>query len=1280
MAERGSQPRNRRYASLWATLLGVLAVAVPAADFHALIDPVFSRAAPGELPSPSVMTMAQDAQGFLWVGTQGGLARYDGYRFKSFLARPGDPDALPDGNIGKLMVDSHGALWLGLMAGGLVRYDTQNERFQNWRPDPLGRYGPYSTTVNALVETDGQRLWLGGNAGLERFIPALSKSALVALEPGNRQPEVHALLQDHQGNLWVGSARGLYLQRAGQSGFVRITLGASAQRPASDSVHALYQDSAGRLWVGMLDAVLVLDARQQLLAAFSYGKDERDSLAPGPQQSLIEVHPGVIWAGSRQAGLSEIDLTQRRVRRFSPNPDGSSSPLASTVTGLLRDRSGLIWVSGFNGELAWHNPLSQGVQTLALNQRNLGVADGNALALSSEANGRLWVGLKDGSLLSIAPSTGAPRVSRSLPNGSTLFHLAPAKDGGLWVGTRNGLCKQAPGDAIARCPDKHNDAINRVVRRTAESAHTLWLGTTDGLIAQDKQSGHERLYSQGDGPDAISHKLVLALLLDRHGRLWVGSPGGVDRIDADGKVSAHFRHEPGQLDSLGPGSVVTLLEDKQGRIWAGATGGSLNVLEEAADGTVQILHITERDGLPHNNVCGLAQAPDGQVWASTPKGVAVIEPRTLQAIGLGRADGIALQDCWAGAVTQAADGTILFGGGGGLAVINPGAYSNWNYTPPLAISGMTINRQPVPEWQLRGGSIDLPSGGRDLSVEFAALDFSAPETLRYAYRLDGYDTDWIETDASHRLATYTNLAPRDYTLRLRSTNRRGTWGESVQLLQIRALPAWYETYWFRSLMAVLALLAILLAVQLRTALLRRRQRATEAMVAIRTRELSESAAVLEQLGAIGQEITASLDPKAVFDILEQHIGQMLDVRVLTIYRIEPGETRLHRIYGKDGNEALLKPEYIDLDDPHANSARTVRERREILIERRQGTLSASHIPGTRPMYSLLFAPLTIGERTLGVMSIQTDTEQAYGERERLIFRNLCAFGAVALDNASAYHDLDQTVATLRETQAKLLQQEKLASLGQLVAGVAHEINTPLGVAVAAASQLDAETRRMHALAADGRLKRSELDSFLSLTRELADLLLNSSQRAGSLIRSFKQVSADQASDALRDIDLPQYVREVLRTLEPMLRRSGVSVRVEGVESLTMQSYPGPIAQVLTNLIQNALLHAFEGVNDPSLTLRVEARSASQALLTVRDNGNGMPPEVRDKVFEPFFTTKRNQGGTGLGMHIIHNLVTGPLGGEIQVDSEPGEGSTVRIVLSRHPLVSTQAATASALPS
>ncbi|GAB3257502.1 hypothetical protein GCM10027296_28210 [Chitinimonas naiadis] len=1237
-------------------------------DWMELVEPVFSHAAPSELPSPSVMTMAQDGQGFLWVGTQGGLARYDGYRFKSFSPRPGDPTGLPDGNISKLMVDSRGQLWLGMQTSGLVRYQAATETFRTWGADETGRHGPYSAAINTLLEADNGQLWLGGNAGLERFNPLNGRSEAFPLEPGDAPPpEVFALLRDRAGMLWVGTSRGLFRQRGHGGGFDPVSLGAVAAGPSGSHVLSLYEDSDEQLWLGMTNAVLVLDRSNKVLARFQSEKGKLNSLAPGPQQTLIEVAPGIIWAGSRQAGLSRIDLAHRRVLRFSPNPDGSS-PLASTVTGLLRDRSGLIWVSGFNGELAWHNPQSHGLHTLTLAQRNLGVQDGNALAVTSLSDGQLQVGLKDGNLLSLAAGPGAPRISQRSPNGSTIFDLSPASDGGVWIGTRDGLCKEDKHRNRLQCPALPGVLERQSVRRVAESASTLWLGTPEGLVAHDKKTGQNRLYQQGNGPDSLVHKLVLSLLLDSHERLWVGTRAGLDRIDPTSKEIRHFRHDPANTDSLGPGSVVTLLEDRQGRIWAGATGGSLNVMSERADGSMAIRRIDQRDGLPHSNVCGLAEDPAGQVWASTPKGVALINPVSFKTRGMGRADGIAIQDCWAGSVAQATDGTIIFGGGGGLSIVSPGATASWDYAPPLVISSLSVNHQSIPVGQLAHGDIELPAAGRDLSVEFAALDFSGPETLRYAYRLVGYDDDWIETDATHRVATYTNLAPGSYKLELRSTNRAGDWTSQRLTFAISAQPAWYETLWFRALLISLGLLAILVAMQLRTAILRRRQRATEAIVAQRTRELSESAAVLAQLSAIGQEITASLDPQAVFNILEQHIGQMLDVRVLTIYRIEPEDGRLHRIYGKDGTEALLKPEYIDLDDPHANSARAVRERREILIERRQGEISASHIPGTRPMYTLLFAPLAVGERILGVMSIQTTSINAYGEQECLIFRSLCAFGAVALDNASAYHDLDQTLVKLKETQAKLLQQEKLASLGQLVAGIAHEINTPLGVAVAAASQLDGETRRMSTLAADGRLKRSELADFLTLSHELSGLLLNSSQRASGLIRSFKQVSADQASDALRDIDLPQYVGEVLRTLEPMLRRSGVSVRVEGIDTLLMQSYPGPIAQVLTNLLQNALLHAFEGVNDPSLTITVAAASPELAMLIVSDNGNGMPADVRNKVFEPFFTTKRNQGGTGLGMHIIHNLVTGPLGGEISLDSQPGQGTTVRITLARQPVL------------
>ena len=183
-------------------------------DWMELVEPVFSHAAPGELPSPSVMTMAQDGQGFLWVGTQGGLARYDGYRFKSFSPRPGDPTGLPDGNISKLMVDSRGQLWLGMQTSGLVRYQASTETFRTWGADDTGRHGPYSAAINALLEADNGQLWLGGNAGLERFNPLNGRSTAFPLEAG----EARGYAMGRYFSRLVPSAQRCYRIRACQPG------------------------------------------------------------------------------------------------------------------------------------------------------------------------------------------------------------------------------------------------------------------------------------------------------------------------------------------------------------------------------------------------------------------------------------------------------------------------------------------------------------------------------------------------------------------------------------------------------------------------------------------------------------------------------------------------------------------------------------------------------------------------------------------------------------------------------------------------------------------------------------------------------------------------------------------------------------------------------------------------------------------------------------------------------------------------------------------------------
>ncbi|HCE11046.1 MAG TPA: histidine kinase, partial [Oxalobacteraceae bacterium] len=254
-------------------------------------------------------------------------------------------------------------------------------------------------------------------------------------------------------------------------------------------------------------------------------------------------------------------------------------------------------------------------------------------------------------------------------------------------------------------------------------------------------------------------------------------------------------------------------------------------------------------------------------------------------------------------------------------------------------------------------------------------------------------------------------------------------------------------------------------------------------------------------------------------------------------------------------------------------------------------------------------------------------------------------------------ELNDTLDSLRQAQKQLVESEKLASLGQLVAGVAHEINTPVGVGVTGASTLAEETAKLQTMYQAGTMKRSDLESYVSTAATISKLLLSNMERAATLIQSFKEVAIDQTSQERRRVELKTYIEEVLLNLSPMLRKTMHTVTVDCPDALDVDTYPGAISQVLTNFVMNALLHAFADGDHGKMAIVVRAPDASSVELRFSDNGKGIPQEAIPKIFDPFFTTMRGRGGSGLGLNIVHNLVTGTLQGKVTVDSTLTVGTT-----------------------
>jgi len=259
---------------------------------------------------------------------------------------------------------------------------------------------------------------------------------------------------------------------------------------------------------------------------------------------------------------------------------------------------------------------------------------------------------------------------------------------------------------------------------------------------------------------------------------------------------------------------------------------------------------------------------------------------------------------------------------------------------------------------------------------------------------------------------------------------------------------------------------------------------------------------------------------------------------------------------------------------------------------------------------------------------------------------------------------EATLQNLRETQNWLIEAEKLAALGRLVAGVAHEINNPLGTSLTVASSLERKSRLFAAETAQGTLKRSSLNEFVDAVRHGSAQLQESLNRAAGLIQSFKQVASDRNNSELRSFDLGDLTEQVAMGLRPALPKHGVTLNVQCEQGLSISSYPGSYGQVLTNLFLNAIAHAFPDGRQGNIAIKVSGCGDNDVEIIFSDDGCGMSPDVRRQAFDPFFTTRRHQGGTGLGLHIVHSVVTNRLGGQLRLNSEPGEGTDVRIILPR----------------
>ncbi len=416
--------------------------------------------------------------------------------------------------------------------------------------------------------------------------------------------------------------------------------------------------------------------------------------------------------------------------------------------------------------------------------------------------------------------------------------------------------------------------------------------------------------------------------------------------------------------------------------------------------------------------------------------------------------------------------------------------------------------------------------------------------------------------------------------------------------------------------------------------------------------LQQANGVLEALGVIGLEITAQLDAARIFDAMARHVDALLDATCFVIYLCDPDGVTLNRAFGVEDGKPLPTSK-MALSNPHAHSCRCVRERREIVLDSFAQDDDPNLAPSTLATRSALFAPLRAGDTVLGAMSVQSMQPHAYAERERLIFRTLCAYGAIALDNANAYQQL-------RIAQAQLSAQEKMAALGSLVVGISHELNTPIGVCLGTASAMGNKTAELNLKLADQSMRRSDLVAYVADATHASEILLRNLNRAAELVSSFKQVAVDRTTEERSRFELLPLCQQLVAAIKSQNPTLTHALALDVPADLWLDSYPAALGQVITNLINNAFVHGFEGRSEAHhsghIAIVATLKDADRVALQVRDDGCGIAQQHLTRIFDPFFTTRLGRGGGGLGLSVAYNIVTALLGGKISAESQLGVGT------------------------
>lgn len=1236
-------------------MVGAAAAASAAAE--TLLDRLPARPALGHvtvrqgLVQDVVNAVAEDRVGFLWFGTEKGLARYDGLRFETFSPALGRAGSLSGETVTSLLVDSAGTLWVGTWDGGLNRLDQTTDTFTHVRQQRGDSASLRDDRVLSLFEDRAGTLWVGTAAGLDRVDrTTLQVTHLLAGPPlASEEPvAVWTVCEDLFETLWVGTSAGL-LRLDRRSGLLVPT---DLPLP-SGRIRALAIDRLGRLWIAHPRGLAILVRERGLLRP----SDLFPTAAPLDSvtgTALFTDHAGTLWVGTASAGVFAVDLSAGRVQHLAHDPFFPGSLGHDDVQALFEDHSGVLWIATRGAGVDRLDLKPAKFANVAADARGRdGLPAGRVWCFLEDAAGRLWVGTERG-LARFDPGTGrfesiavaSPRWP-GLPGGP-VSRLVPGERGEIWAVVRpDWLVRLDPEGRVLEATHlplgtPRGRGEGGILDLHPLAGGTVLVGTEGGLLTYDRAAGAPAATGGPAAGEAVS-----ALLVDSKGRLWIGTEGtGVLRCTSPSGTCQPLAHRGDDLASLSHNRVRCLHEDLRGTVWVGTAGG-LNRFEPVTGGFTRF---QAREGFPSDNVYAIQSDAAGRIWLSTDAGLTRFDPTNGSFRTFPPGDGLRPQLATPGSCARTRDGTLLFGGFDGFTAFDPNRVQDNANVPRIVIRSFARPDREVrlarPLHEL--GEIRLAHFENFFSIGFAALDYTDPARNLYRYRLEGFEPEWVQV-AAGTPATYTNVPPGRYVFHVVGSNNDGVWNEAGARLPIIVTPPIWLTWWFQ-VGAGLALVGLgIAAYRARIRHLEGERHKLELLVAERTRELAQSRDLLaehrDQLQQINEIVKTINSPHDFTELLSSVLAQMriirgVDKAAALVWDRDAGVYRFRAAWGWQ----MADLEFIELSP---EQARDRYERRaeeifpDIFVARPTPALaegeSHAHPPAGTAM---LILRIRVNERVEGYLILDsTRGTEAFAERDVLLLDSLREHIRSAFIKA-------QTLAELQALNVK-----KNEFLGM----AAHDLRGPLGLIGAWA----------------GMAMRQLQQGTLQPEKGVRDLgrIVSQAEQMNRLVSELLDISAIESGKVqlhVRSEDMRSLIGECEHLFGRLAAEKGITLTVLQAERPVLVHVDRDrILEVLSNLVSNAIKFTPQGG-----AVRVWCEPDPNGCVThVEDSGPGLSEQDLRTVFRRFGKlSARPTGGepsTGLGLAIVKKLVD-LHHGRVWATSRPGHGARFSFFLPAPP--------------